>query len=171
MITKVIASVILFYFAFVSSGFFHEGGHSAVGGWVGIEISGFSAMKCFQLNCTVYALEELVGWQGYAVLFAGGLFASAWWAAIYLMTIRWHRTSGWLVGSVAAALSSGEFVVALFEGGWNWFYSNYEIAVLFIVFFVMVISFRIQINFSGQGTRLEPVTRWLSKSSWTKRHR
>ena len=142
------------YLIFVSSGFVHEGGHSVVGNWVGIEIAGFSPAKCLRLDCKVYPLESLEGWQGNTVLFAGGITASLWWLAIYLVTTPWHRKGGWLIGGITAALIAGELTTGIFEGGWNWFYSNYQVLTLIMIVITMVAGFFVQLRFASQTFRV-----------------
>lgn len=167
---KILAVVVGLYLAFISSGFSHEGGHSIVGDWVGVEISAFSPSDCLRLRCQVSAEQPLTGIEGSAVLFAGGVISSVWWLAVYLVTKRWHRTGGWMVGGVAIAFFTGELVIASFEGGWNWFYTTYEFAVLLLTMIAMGTAFTAQLYFAGHGARLDGIRHWVKPNSWLNRN-
>lgn len=159
-----IVFLLISYPLFVLSGFIHEMGHAAVADWFGIQVTGFFPTECLRLQCNMLALEPLEGRRGEAVLFAGGIAASLWWLAVYLVTMRWHRTRRWWIGGVSAAFLAGELTTAMLEGGWTWLYSNYKLLTLSIIVLAMAGGFVAQLSVTAKSFHLRQFWTWRKMS-------
>lgn len=160
----VVRVLVILYLCFVTTGFVHEGGHSFVGKKAGVELSGFSPSTCLLLQCRVYPLAPLEGWEGSVTLWSGGLVATLWWLGIYCATSRRHIGRQWWMGVILAGFASGEMTTAVLEGGWNGLYTKYSGIAFMVILLAMSTGLAYQLTITRQWWRLKQL--WVRSSRY-----